>query len=103
MRQPLQLKPIRGRQLSRLRALYDQAECPRLRRRAQMVLLAQAGYRTNEIARITRQSRLTVRRWLQEIMHETQADELIAVAQIYDHTARLRSYEIGAEIFRSLV
>jgi transposase len=64
MRQPLQLKPIRGRQLSRLRAMYDQADGPRLRRRAQMVLLAQAGYRTKEIARITRQSRLTVRRWL---------------------------------------
>ena len=45
----------------------------------------------------------TVRRRLQEILDETQADELIAVAQIYDHTARLRSYEIGAEIFRSLV
>jgi transposase len=64
MRQPLQLKPIRGRQLSRLRAMYDQADCPRLRRRAQMVLLVQAGYCTKEIVRITRQSRLTVRRWL---------------------------------------
>ncbi len=40
MRQPLQLKPIRGRQLSRLREMYDQADCPRLWRRAQMVLLA---------------------------------------------------------------
>lgn len=64
MRQPVQMRPIRGRQLNRLRQLYDQASCPRLRRRVQMVLLAQAGYVLAEIARITRQSMLTVRRWL---------------------------------------
>lgn len=64
MRQPVQRRPIRGRQLNRLRQLYDQARCPRLRRRVQMVLLAQAGYVLAEIARITRQSLLTVRRWL---------------------------------------
>jgi len=64
MRQPLQLKPVRGRQLNRLREMYDQADCPRLRRRVQMVLLAQAGYVIQEIARITRQSAVTVRRWL---------------------------------------
>lgn len=60
MRPPLKLKPVRGRQLSRLRAMYDQAECPRLRRHAQTVLLAQAGYETPEIAQITRQSGWTV-------------------------------------------
>jgi transposase len=64
MRQPLQLKPIRGRQLNRLQTIYDQADCPRLRRRAQIVLLAQARYETQQIARIIRQSPLTVRRWL---------------------------------------
>lgn len=63
-RQPLQLKPIRGRQLNRLREMYDQAECPRLRRRVQMVLLANSGYVRQEIARITRQSPMSVRRWL---------------------------------------
>ncbi len=44
----------------------------------------------------------TVRDRLRAIVQETLADEIIAAAQIYDHTARLRSYEIGAEIFREL-
>lgn len=70
MRQPLQLKPIRGRQLNRLREMYDRASCPRQRRRVQTVLLAQAGYLTKEIARITRQSPLTVRRWLHRFEDE---------------------------------
>jgi luciferase family oxidoreductase group 1 len=43
-----------------------------------------------------------VERRLREILEETAADEIIAVAQIYDHAARLRSYEIGAEIFRRM-
>jgi transposase len=64
MRPPLSSKPIRGRQLKRLQALYDTAKCPRLRRRAQTVLLFHAKYRVTEIARITRQSCHTVRRWL---------------------------------------
>ncbi len=64
MRPSLQLKPIRGRQLSRLRQMYDQADCPRLRRRVQIVLLAQVDYPIPEIVRITRQSAWTVRRWL---------------------------------------
>jgi luciferase family oxidoreductase group 1 len=40
----------------------------------------------------------TVRERLQSIVKETQANELIAGAQIYDHQARLRSFEILAEI-----
>ncbi len=40
----------------------------------------------------------TVERRLQEIVDETQADEIIATAQIYDLGARLRSFEIGAGI-----
>ena len=40
----------------------------------------------------------TVRRQLREFASRTGADELIAVAQIYDHQARLRSYQIGAEV-----
>ena len=31
-------------------------------------------------------------------MGRTQADELILVAQVYDHTARLRSYELAATL-----
>ncbi|MFC5650070.1 LLM class flavin-dependent oxidoreductase [Paenibacillus solisilvae] len=38
-----------------------------------------------------------VRDKLQSILKETQADELIVTAQIFDHQARLRSYEILAE------
>ncbi|SMF86861.1 luciferase family oxidoreductase, group 1 [Azospirillum oryzae] len=35
---------------------------------------------------------------LSEIIRATQADELILAGQIYDHAARLRSFEIGAEL-----
>jgi luciferase family oxidoreductase group 1 len=44
----------------------------------------------------------TARRRLREILTGTAADEFIAVSQIYDHAARLRSYELAAEIFREL-
>jgi len=64
MRPGLKLKQISGQQLRRVRELYDQAGCPRLRRRAQTILLAQQGYHTAEIAKITRQSPMNVRRWL---------------------------------------
>jgi luciferase family oxidoreductase group 1 len=45
----------------------------------------------------------TVKRRLEEMLEETAADELIATAQIYDHAARLRSFEIAAEILGGLV
>lgn len=41
----------------------------------------------------------TVRRELQTFLDQTGADEVIATAQIYDHDARLRSFEIGAGVF----
>jgi luciferase family oxidoreductase group 1 len=44
----------------------------------------------------------TVRRKLEEMIAETRADEVIATAQIYDHAARLRSFEIGAEVFHKI-
>jgi luciferase family oxidoreductase group 1 len=44
----------------------------------------------------------TVRRRLEELLEQTQADEMIATAQIHDHTARLRSFEIAAEQFRAI-
>lgn len=44
----------------------------------------------------------TVRRRLQEIVDETAADELILTAMIYDQPARLHSFELGAEIGRTL-
>lgn len=43
-------------------------------------------------------SKETVRKRLPAILEETQADEIIVTAQIYDHQARLRSYEILAEV-----
>ena len=70
MRPPLKLKPVRGQQLKRLHEMYDQARCPRLRRRAQIVLLAQAGYPVVEIVQITRQSPWTVRRWVHRFLAE---------------------------------
>lgn len=51
MRPPMKLKPVRGRQLNRLCAMYDQA-----------------GYETSEITQITRQSCWTIRRWLHRFM-----------------------------------
>ena len=42
-------------------------------------------------------SAATVRRGLADFVARTAADELIVVAQIFDHAARLRSYEIAAE------
>jgi luciferase family oxidoreductase group 1 len=39
----------------------------------------------------------TVRRGLQAFIDRTGADELMITSQIYDHAARLRSYEIAAE------
>ena len=44
----------------------------------------------------------TVRRRLEEILAETGADEIIATAQIYEHAARVRSFELGAEILADL-
>ena len=45
----------------------------------------------------------TVRRRLGEVLAETGADEIIATAQIHDHAARLRSFEIAAEILQELL
>jgi alkanesulfonate monooxygenase SsuD/methylene tetrahydromethanopterin reductase-like flavin-dependent oxidoreductase (luciferase family) len=42
-------------------------------------------------------SRETVRRGLADFIAATGADELIITAQIHDHAARLRSFEITAE------
>jgi luciferase family oxidoreductase group 1 len=39
----------------------------------------------------------TVRRQMQAFIERTGADELMITAQIYDHRARLRSYEIAAQ------
>lgn len=45
----------------------------------------------------------TVRRRLGEVLEATGADEIIATAQIYEHAARLRSFEIAAGILSEMV
>jgi alkanesulfonate monooxygenase SsuD/methylene tetrahydromethanopterin reductase-like flavin-dependent oxidoreductase (luciferase family) len=44
----------------------------------------------------------TVRAGLERLIAATGADELMVASAIYDHGARLRSYEILAEVGRSL-
>jgi luciferase family oxidoreductase group 1 len=44
----------------------------------------------------------TVRRWLRDFIDKTRADELMLTAQIYEPAARLRSFEIAAEIGTAL-
>ena len=43
----------------------------------------------------------TVRAGLQAFIEETAADEVMVAAMIYDHTARLRSIEIVAEVMKA--
>ena len=42
----------------------------------------------------------TIKRGLEDFVHETKADELMVAFAIYNHQARLRSYEMLAEIFQ---
>jgi len=45
----------------------------------------------------------TVKHQVEALLKETVADEIIATAQIYDHVARLRSFEIAADVLDGLV
>jgi alkanesulfonate monooxygenase SsuD/methylene tetrahydromethanopterin reductase-like flavin-dependent oxidoreductase (luciferase family) len=53
-----------------------------------------------QVGRMTRCSAVgspdTVRHWLERFADETGADELILAGHIYDHAARLRSFELAA-------
>jgi luciferase family oxidoreductase group 1 len=44
----------------------------------------------------------TVRAGLEHLLADTRADEIIATASMYDHAARLRSFELAADVFKSL-
>jgi luciferase family oxidoreductase group 1 len=44
----------------------------------------------------------TVRAALEEFIGRTQADELIFVSQVFDHAARLRSYELASTLQQTL-
>jgi luciferase family oxidoreductase group 1 len=60
----------------------------------------------SHVNRMTRVSAVgsptTVRTAIEKILEETAADEIIATAQIFDHAARLRSFELAAEVFRAI-
>jgi alkanesulfonate monooxygenase SsuD/methylene tetrahydromethanopterin reductase-like flavin-dependent oxidoreductase (luciferase family) len=43
----------------------------------------------------------TIKGQIEEFVERTRADELIAVSHIYDHRARLRSYELAASVASS--
>jgi alkanesulfonate monooxygenase SsuD/methylene tetrahydromethanopterin reductase-like flavin-dependent oxidoreductase (luciferase family) len=44
----------------------------------------------------------TVRRGLDVILEDTQADEIIATGSMFEHAARLRSFEIAADVFKQI-
>ncbi|WP_050181662.1 LLM class flavin-dependent oxidoreductase [Domibacillus robiginosus] len=44
----------------------------------------------------------TIKKKLADFIEETDADEVMINAQIYDHQARLRSFELAADVLRSL-
>jgi luciferase family oxidoreductase group 1 len=44
----------------------------------------------------------TVRRWLESFAGATRVDEVMITSQIYDHAARLRSFELAARVRDSL-
>ena len=44
----------------------------------------------------------TVRRGIETILEDTQADEIIATGSAFDHSARLHSFEIAAEVFKQI-
>ncbi len=43
-----------------------------------------------------------VREQMEKLIDQTAADEVIVLAQIFDHTARLRSFEIAASVFQAI-
>jgi luciferase family oxidoreductase group 1 len=44
----------------------------------------------------------TVRAGLQKVLADTQADEIVATAQIFDHAARVKSFELAAGVFEAI-
>jgi alkanesulfonate monooxygenase SsuD/methylene tetrahydromethanopterin reductase-like flavin-dependent oxidoreductase (luciferase family) len=48
-------------------------------------------------------SESTIRHGLQSLLRETDADEIMVNGQIFDHQARLRSFEIVAGVKGDLV
>lgn len=71
MRPLIQVPPLTEEQLAELELLYRKTNLPRVRTRAQMVLLsAEQGLKSEEIAKIVRESSVTVLTWLKRYMAE---------------------------------
>ena len=68
---PIRVPSLTAEQQSELDELYRHTKDPRLRTRAQMVLLsAEQGRTAPEIAKMVRESAVTVQRWLKRYMAE---------------------------------
>ncbi|MGQ0604636.1 MAG: helix-turn-helix domain-containing protein [Anaerolineales bacterium] len=68
---PIEIPPLSDEQQTELESLYRTTKVPRLRTRAQMVLLAAEQRRkAPEIAAIVRESEVTVQRWLKRYLAE---------------------------------
>lgn len=68
---PIHVPPLTDDELRALDELYRKTKVPRLRTRAQMVLLsAEKGLTVPEIAEIVRESQATILRWLKRYMAE---------------------------------
>ena len=65
-----------------------------------------SGFESAGVAHALRLSAIgspdTVRRWLDAFIRATRVDELMLTAQIHDAAARMRSFEIAAEVRDSL-
>jgi luciferase family oxidoreductase group 1 len=66
----------------------------------------EGSWSPQEQAKVTRMSQVslvgskeTIRQQLKSLIDETGADEIIATSQIFDHAARIRSFEIAADVF----
>jgi transposase len=71
MRPAIQVPPLTEEQQTALELLYRKTKFPRVRTRAQMVLLsAEQGLKAEEIAKIVRESAVTVLAWLKRYIAE---------------------------------
>ena len=69
--QPLRVKNLSDEERAELDRLYRRAKAPRIRERAQMILLAvEQDMRAHEIASIVRRDEQTVRRWIKRFNAE---------------------------------
>ena len=71
MKQAIRIPPLNEEQQTALEQLYRKTKVPRVRTRAQMILLsAEQGLKAEEIASIVRESAVTVLTWLKRYLAE---------------------------------